>query len=771
MKEARFDFSGGINVYADKSVLEPKACTVVSNADLRSGMPRPYDMPSYVSSVGSTVKSLFEYRGKFYTSTARRDYAAESIGNQDVIYYTQHGTIPRKIVGGTDVRLGTPRPTVAPTVTVGSTLQPVLTATAANSGSIPHNSVRSYRVAVETERGVSVPSASVTVTIVGTRYKQDDKWKYKDDGSVALAWTSVEGAINYLIYAGNAIGQEQLVATVTAEQLVWSDYGNNPSNGEYASSYDSTAPFSYVYTFERFINGVIDESAPSEIAYAVGSGGTRTITFSPEDGFMDDAVSVTSGITITDSPTAFPALTITAVTNQPGYKQAKFKTSAAHGLANDDKVLITITGDSNWQNREVTVIPDASTVPVTDEFYVKNAPSVSGTTGTAQKCKTNITFSTAPSTPAVDGDMVRLTVANCKAPDGKGVTLLYGKVDVVDSTHYTVGVYSAPAASTPVSCSAAAWVPNNGYIRSRKLYRVGDTSQYQLVEELNPWEMTYQDNVPAAELGQVIPSSYTENGIDVLFDVPPLGLEMPVLHNGMLFGIDGHKVRWTPINYHDAWPDNFYVRFPFKPLAIRSFAQALIVLCPDAIYRIEGTEATQLVQIGTGADLGCVAPYSVQVSERGMFYLSRKGIMVFDGTRAECLTDKKVHGDFFLCPSYDYNATKYFMLPTKETQAYAWLCDRDGILGGSPNGLTNPPDGIIYAIRSFIHDGTYWLYYGDDPNYTANSMVGVDFSASELPLVMMSIRPIDVHVSQDDNCYMILDHAPATTTVTIVSPV
>ena len=758
MKEARFDFSGGINVYADKSVLEPKACTVVSNADLRSGMPRPYDMPSYVSSVGTTTKSLFEYRGKFYTSTARRDYAAEYIGNQDVIYYTEHGKIPRKIVGGVDVRLGTPRPSVAPTVSVGITLQPVVTATTGNTGAIAHNSIRSYRVAAVTDRGVSVPSASVTVTIVGTRYKKDDKGKDKDDGSVALSWTSVAGAVNYQIYAGNAVGQEQLVATVGSGILIWSDYGNNPTDGEYASSYDTTAPFSYVYTFERFINGVIDESAPSDIAYAVGSGGTRTITFSPEDGFMDDAVSVTSGITIQDSPTAFPALTITAVTNQPGFKQVKFKTSTAHGLSNDDKVLITITGDSNWQNREVTVIPDASTVPVTDEFYVQNCPSVTGTAGTAQPCKTKIVFATAPSTPAVDGDMVRLTVANCKTPDGQGVTLLYGKADVVDSTHYTIGVYSAPASSTPVTCSVAAWVPNNGYIRFRKLYRVGDTSQYQLVEELNPWEMSYQDNTPASELGQILPSSYTENGVTVLFDVPPLGLEMPVLHNGMLFGIDGHKVRWTPINYHDAWPEDFYFRFAFKPLAIRSFAQALIVLCPDAIYRIEGTEATQLVTIGTGADLGCVAPHSVQVSEKGLFYLSRKGIMVFDGTRAECLTDKKVHGDFFLCPSYDYNATKYFMLPTKDTQAYAWLCDRDGLLGGSPNGMTQPPDGIIYAIRSFIHDGTYWLYYGDDPNYTANGMVGIDFSAREMPLIMMGMRPVDVHVSQDDNCYMILDH-------------
>ena len=769
MKEARFDFSGGINVYADKSVLEPRTCTVADNVDLRSGMPRAFDMPSFVDNATYNDNCLYEYRGKFYTSNARRDYCAEFVDGQDVLYYTQHGTIPRKIVGGIDVRLGTPRPTLAPVVTVGTNIQTVLSANASNSGSIPHNTVRSYRVAVRTERGVAVPSGSATVTIVGTRYKKDDNWKYKDDGSVSLSWTPVTGAINYLVYAGNGVGQEQLVATVPAGQLTWSDYGNNPANGEYASSYDSTAPYAYVYTFERFINGIIDESAPSEIAYAVGSGGSRTITFSPEDGFMDDAVRVTSGVALYDSASAFPALDVVEVVNQPSFKQVKFKTRTPHGFKAGDKVVITIYDDSNWQKRIVEVLPDASSVPLADIFYAKDCPEVTGTTGLARVCKSKIVMSAPPTDRAYEGDVVRLTLENCKDINGKAVSQLYGKATPISYNTYVIDVYTGRAGSSAVVCTEAAWVPHNGYIRYRKLYRVGDTSQFQLVEELNPWEMSYQDNAPASSLGQVLPSSYTENGVDVLFDVPPLGLEMPTLHGGMLFGIDGHKVRWTPTNQHDAWPDNFYFLFQYKPVAIASFAQALIVLCTDAIYRIEGTEATQLVQIGTGADLGCIAPHSVQVSERGLFYLSRKGVMVFDGTRAECLTDKKVSGDFFIATSSP-QPVDCPMVATQDSQAYAWLCQTDGLMGGSPNGDTNPPAGVIYAIRSFIHDGRYWLYYGGDPNYGSNGMVGIDFSAAEMPIITLGLRPIDVHVSRAEECFMLFSGAPPATTVKIISP-
>mgnify|MGYP000913454116 CR=1 FL=1 len=769
MKEARFDFSGGINVYADKSILEPRTCTVADNVDLRSGMPRAFDMPSFVCNATYNANCLYEYRGKFYTSNARRDYCAEFVNGQDVLYYTQQGTIPRKIVGGIDVRLGTPRPTLAPVVTVGTNLQTVLSAKAGNSGSIPHNTVRSYRVAVRTERGVAVPSGSATVTIVGTRYKKGSNWEYANDGSVSLSWTPVTGAINYLVYAGNGVGQEQLVATLPAGQLTWSDYGNNTASGEYASNYDSTAPYAYVYTFERFINGIIDESAPSEIAYAVGGGGSRTITFSPEDGFMDDAVRVTSGVALYDSASAFPALDVVEVVNQPGFKQVKFKTRTPHELKAGDKVAITIYDDSNWQKRVVEVLPDASAVPLADIFYAKDCPEVKGTTGMARVCKSKIVMSAPPTDRAYEGDVVRLTLKNCKDINGKAVSQLYGKATPISYNTYVIDVYTGRAGSSAVVCTEAAWVPHNGYIRYRKLYRVGDTSQFQLVAELNPWEMSYQDNAPASSLGQVLPSSYTENGVDVLFDVPPLGLEMPTLHGGMLFGIDGHKVRWTPINQHDAWPDNFYFLFQDKPVAIASFAQALIVLCTDAIYRIEGTEATQLVKIGTGADLGCIAPHSVQVSERGLFYLSRKGVMVFDGTRAECITDKKVSGDFFIATSSP-QPVDFPMVATQDSQAYAWLCQTDGLLGGSPNGDTNPPEGVIYAIRSFIHDGRYWLYYGGDPNYGSNGMVGIDFSAAEMPIITLGLRPIDVHVSRAEECFMLFSGAPPVTTVKIISP-
>ena len=136
--------------------------------------------------------------------------------------------------------------------------------------------------------------------------------------------------------------------------------------------------------------------------------------------------------------------------------------------------------DSNWQKRVVEVLPDASSVPLADIFYAKDCPEVTGTTGLARVCKSKIVMSSPPTDRAYEGDVVRLTLENCKDINGKAVSQLYGKATPISYNTYVIDVYTGRAGSSAVVCTEAAWVPHNDYIRYRKLYRVGDTSQFQM---------------------------------------------------------------------------------------------------------------------------------------------------------------------------------------------------------------------------------------------------------------------------------------------------
>lgn len=49
-KTLRVDYSGGINVITDKTVIPDKFATALDNVDLRSGFPRAFKEPIYMDS-------------------------------------------------------------------------------------------------------------------------------------------------------------------------------------------------------------------------------------------------------------------------------------------------------------------------------------------------------------------------------------------------------------------------------------------------------------------------------------------------------------------------------------------------------------------------------------------------------------------------------------------------------------------------------------------------------------------------------------------------
>jgi hypothetical protein len=240
----------------------------------------------------------------------------------------------------------------------------------------------------------------------------------------------------------------------------------------------------------------------------------------------------------------------------------------------------------------------------------------------------------------------------------------------------------------------------------------------------------------------------------------------------MLFGVSGNSVRWTPALAPDAWPDVFSVTLPYKPVTLASYGQGLSILCEDAIYRLDGNTPTGMSLSKTHAEDGCFAPHTVQKTDKGLIYLSKRGIMVFDGTRAECITDTRIPGLSLTAPSKFAVAYPFWWIPTIMTRNYADLAGPDGVVGSQyafTLDSTQTIDGFNDQINSFYHLGKYYLFY-TGPNFQANTTICVDFQLPGFPVTTLGMKILDAHVNETEQAFILCDNSSPVTTVIITSP-
>jgi len=321
--------------------------------------------------------------------------------------------------------------------------------------------------------------------------------------------------------------------------------------------------------------------------------------------------------------------------------------------------------------------------------------------------------------------------------------------------------------NTPTQLGAfARWTPKNGYYKTWNVYRTGAAGAFQLVERVDIYQSSYIDTTSAEYLGEEPTSYYTDTGIfgsvQVDFMTPPVDLTGIVSHYGMLFGISGQTVKWTPINAPDAWPDNYYIPFSYRPLALASFGTGLIVLCEDAIYRIDGNQPSSMSLSKTMAEDGCIAPYSVQLTTNGLVYVSKRGVMLFDGMNATCITDTKISPRLLLGPSKMDSPYNFWWLTTKLSYLYANFANKDRIWQVEPSGnryfLTNQIPTPNYDIKSFYQFGKYYVVFTGTDTYEAHSTLCIDLMAEGMPITTLGLKPIDVFVDEFEDAYVLVDN-------------
>ena len=764
MKNYRIDLAKGINTISDKAILAPGFVTIADGVDLRSGMARPFLGPRTLEETTANQTCIFSYRNKFFTSAERRQYVAETVNGQDRIYYTRYGGTPQQYIEGATTSLGIAAPTSAPiatnTVTNGINLEVTQNIT---GGIFATGSYRSYRVAAETALGTQIPCQSRTVTFSNSTNINTH--------SATLAWDAVLGATKYIIFAG-ASGEEKRAYEVGPAQLTVTDDGSWPS-GEPVSNYDDSLKYAYIYTFERDFKGQIQESGPSPVSGSISTAFGRQVSFDiVSDGFMsqEEAVSITSGISPTFSAGA-ATTTVSSVVFNSFMNVALITLAGTIDAKNGDKVVIT-NGSTTRGTYEITV---GSSVT---KIIINGITSASGIVAGDTVTQAKTFFEWTPGTEAtiVDGDTVLITSTNVFGTTAS--TKTFKSRMETPGTPGNIKISIPEVTNTIASPSVALikYVPNDGYIKYKNLYRTSLSGGYLLVDQLPVSTVSFTDVVGSDNLKNPPTSYYLENGVEVIYDNPPLGLSMLTSHYEMMFAIDGNTVRWTPINQPHAWPQVFSQRFKYKPVALASFVGALIVLCEDAVYRLDGTQPTQMAIAGTSAQDGCIAPFSVQkTSDSGVLYLGRRGVIAFDGMNSKCITDQAISARFWQAPSYISGDTlRHFLLPTLASHNYAALAYEDGIRSditiGFAQHANNIAPGMIKDIKSFLWNGKYFMFWSNTTgNYGAHTCVCIDLKREGLPITTLPLRLMDAHTNEFGRVFAILNSRMDTpiTTVTI----
>lgn len=757
-KTHRVSYEKGINVVGDKAILPDGFATILDNVDLRSGTPKPFKAPEWQFATASTTTRSWSYRGRWFHSANWQDHVGEFTAGIERVFTTEEGKYPTKTIGGVTALLGTRRPQTTLTVISGSNTSPSGLSGALDltgKGNLPDGE-RLYRVSAKTADGIMPPCTPITITVADPTHL---------GASVSLSWGAVPKATAYIVFEGTQTAQYRLVE-LPANTLTYLDTGSVTSSGDSADQFLQTQPFAYAYTYVRNVNGVYDESGLSAPSVDVTAAQGRIITRDfINDGFFTqtDSSGVATAVSGTGTAAATPA-GFSLSGNTATYNQVSLYTTiahTAHGFVTGDKGYFSGLTDPTWSNQTLEIVRiDAN------NFAVKNVkvPTDGATlpaTATVQKVISTITY--AASSVVATGDYVYLV--------GSGATQTVS--GFYKATRLTDSTFTVPLRATgSITLSIVKWVPLNGYYSKWKIYR-NEQSIWNEVAELDLDETVYNDAKPYSALGGPPTSYYSDGGQTVDFDVAPVGLTGIESHYGMLFGIRDHDVRWTPTLMPDAWPETFSVTLGYQPVALASFAQGLIILCEDAIYRLDGNNPTQMSLSKTYAEDGCFAPHSVQKTDKGLIYLSKRGLMLFDGSRAECLTDTRIPGTTLTAPSRLTTAYPFWWMPTIMTRNYADLDGEDGVKGNQYAYIldnTRTIEGYNKSIKSFYHLGKYYTFYAGD-DYAANTAFVVDLQAPGLPITALGMKALDAHVDEFENAYVLMNNAAPVTTVTITSPV
>jgi hypothetical protein len=228
------DFTKGVyGGYDPDKVAKGYAC-FISNAELTSYDIQPMMVPSLQTavSVPAATADIFEYNGNWFFASAKQDWAAETVGNDDRVYYCSGAGTPQKIIitSGTQQQspLGISPPTKAPVVTVTPEPVPTSVTLVAQCAVADPNGVLktdpagvlapgtySYAVGFQVNGVYQAPTAPSSITLKAT-------------GSVLISWdptTVPPGTTGIVIYGRTPGYLQMIIDCLPINTFQWVDEG------------------------------------------------------------------------------------------------------------------------------------------------------------------------------------------------------------------------------------------------------------------------------------------------------------------------------------------------------------------------------------------------------------------------------------------------------------------------------------------------------------------------------------------------------------------
>jgi len=166
-----------------------------------------------------------------------------------------------------------------------------------------------------------------------------------------------------------------------------------------------------------------------------------------------------------------------------------------------------------------------------------------------------------------------------------------------------------------------------------RLYRVGgNLAVFTMVQEVNNAGFSYTDTLGDTEVdGRTLQS---EN-----FEQPPIGLLYLTEAYAMFFGAEGNKLRFTPINNVNAWPEEYFLQYRDPITGIAQVSNGILVMTRDEIHLVTGTGPFSLSSQLLTADEGCISNFSIQPVELGMVvWASGDGLCTSSGNDVKNIT-------------------------------------------------------------------------------------------------------------------------------------
>ena len=254
-----------------------------------------------------------------------------------------------------------------------------------------------------------------------------------------------------------------------------------------------------------------------------------------------------------------------------------------------------------------------------------------------------------------------------------------------------------------------------GTITHWRVYRTNSSAtstEFQFVAEVPIGTATFTDDVPAALLGEVLPS--------LTWLEPPVNMRgITAMANGVHAGFFENTLCFCEPYHPYAWPIGYQLTVKNPIVGIAAFGQNLFVGTRGAPYIVSGADSASMSMLELPGGQPCVSARSIVATDYGAIYASPDGLCLATANGVEVITaglfareDWQGFGlsDLFAAM---HDSVYYFVVPnsnTENTEFYALdfvakKLVRVGLEGGGASALYSDKvtDMLCSARDDFIH--------------------------------------------------------------------